>query len=224
MRGWTAILGLTVLLLLTAPAAHAADPRTEVRQVFEDYRAALMERQGAIAAFLVTPETQAFYETARRAALDAGREAMDALPLAQALLALRLRHDLGAERLRSMAGEEIIAEAVERGIVRASGLRAMRLGPVAVGGDTAVAEQLDPAGRPLGVVWRFERIGGLWRVDLRPSLAAADALMQKMLRDSGLSRKVFLERLVTMSSERPVTEELWRPPGGSAAAEHRRRR
>lgn len=204
-------LGLLALLLV-APAQAAADEELAVRQAFEDYRNALLDRQGDIAGFLVTPETLGFYMRAAEAALQATSDDLAELPLVQQLLALRLRQAFPPDRLQAMTAEDLVGASVGEGLMDPRGLRGLSLGPVEVIGGVALAPQVDPQGREIGVIWRFRKVDDIWRIDLRPSLMAANGLLVALQRQRGLSREALLLDLVAGSIGRPVDKSLLTPP------------
>ncbi len=211
---------LTVLLLalfwaLGPAAAQGVGEERAVRQTFDDYRNALQDRQGDIAGFLVTPETLAFYAAAAKAAVHATPEELADLPLVQQLLALRLRQAVPGGKLKDMTPEEIVGLSVYQGLVDAQGLRGLRLGDIRIDGDVALAPQVDPWGRDIGVTWRFRKTQGTWRVDLRPTLMAANALLVAMKRERGTSDRRFLLDLVRASSGLRTDESLFVPPAAA---------
>lgn len=207
------LLAAWLLAAVLAAGPASADPGEEaVRRTFDDYRDALRDRQGDIAGFLVTPETLAFYGEAAKAAVYAMPDELDRLPLIQQLLALRLRQAVPGETLVAMTPEQVVGLSVDQGLVDPGGLRDLRLGPVEIQGDVALAPQVDPWGRDVGVTWRFREVQGTWRVDLRPTLMAANALLAAMQRERGISTHRLLLDLVEASSGRRTDDSLLVPP------------
>jgi hypothetical protein len=188
--------GLAAGLLALALAGPAALADDGVAAAFEGYRQAVLEGRGAAAGVLVSADSRAFYDVARLAALDADGPDLDHLTMTEGLLALRLRAALKPDQLRGLDGGGVIAATAARGMIGV-GTGGIRLAPAEIYGDHAVAEQLDGAGHPTGVWWRFVREDGAWRINLRPSLEAGDALLQARLQASGLSRADFLKQLAT---------------------------
>jgi len=187
--------GLAAGLLALALAGPAVADDS-VLAAFDGYRQAIAEGRGDDAGALVSADSRAFYDVTRLAALDADGPDLDHLTMTEGLLALRLRAALKPDQLRGLDGGGVIAATAARGMI-GTGTGGIRLGPAEVYGDHAVAEQLDGAARPTGVWWRFVREGGAWRIDLRPSLEAGDALLQAKFQASGLSRADFLKQLAT---------------------------
>lgn len=187
-----AIAGL--LLAFAVPGGGAALAQATPQDAFTAYRDAVLGGAGMGAGALVTGETAALYDRARRAAVDADPGALDRLPLVEALLALRLRAAVPAADLRAADGAATVSLAARHGLI-GGGFAAIGLRPAEIYGDNAIAEQTDGGGQPVGVWWRFLREGGAWRVDLRPNLEAGEALLRERLRASGLSRTDFLNTL-----------------------------
>lgn len=166
------------------------------QETFEAYRVAVMQGNGGPVGTLVTAETRAFYDRVRALALAGDVQALEASPLVEALLAVRLRAAFTRQELQGLDGGGVIGAAVAGGLV-GSGLSSVSLGPAEVYGDHALAEQVDASGAPTGVWWRFINEGGAWRIDLRPNLEAGEALLRDRLHASGLTRAEFLTTLAT---------------------------
>lgn len=208
------MLGVAVSLLTVAPASAAMtefEKTQPIRQAFEDYQAALDQGEARVAGFLVSPETLRFFEEARQYALKADAAQLGAIPLVQQLLALRLRLEVPLSTLRDGTAEDLVGAAVQRGMLTRTD-RDLHIGNIRVRDDEAVADQVDRAGRPEGIRWRFKKVRGHWRVDLLPSLLAGDAYMKALLAQSGLSRERFLLRLIEQSTGRTAGEALLMPP------------
>lgn len=191
MRLPTAVAAGLLAFVLAGPAV--ADD-SGVTRTFDGYRLAVLDGRGAVAGALISAATRDFYDAARLAALAATPQDIERMSLIEAVLVVRLRAVLAPHELSTLDGAGVFAAAATRGLV-GSGFADLRLGPVEAYGDHAVAEQLDAAGRPSGVWWRFVREAGAWRVNLRPNLDAADAVLRERLHASGMTRADFLNQL-----------------------------
>lgn len=181
-------------LLAVMLAGPAVADTSGVTNTFDGYRLAVLDGQGAAAGALVSAATRDFYDAARLAALAATPQDLERMSLIEAVLVLRLRAVLAPHELSTLDGAGVFAAAAARGLV-GNGFADLRLGPVEAYGDHAVAEQLDAAGRPTGTWWRFVREAGAWRVNLRPNLDAADAVLRERLQSSGMTRMDFVNQL-----------------------------
>lgn len=183
------------LVMVAAVSSGAAVAQVTPLDAFTAYRDGVLGAGGLEPGRLVTADTAALYERARRAALDdADPATVEGLPLVEALLALRLRASVPAADLRAADGAGAVTLAARHGLA-GDGLRDIGIGTPEVYGDYAMAEQRDASGRSVGMWWRFLREGGVWRVDLRPNLEAGEAILRKRLRASGQTRADFLNTL-----------------------------
>ena len=157
----------------------------QVRAAFARYVAAVAARDGAAAVGLVTPASLAHQERLRDLALVAPREQLAALPSADRLMVLRLRHEFTAEELRPLSGADLIRIGVEEAWSSPKVLAPLAITAVEETGDPATA-RVERAGEPVPIRLLFRRDAGRWRLDLVELARGSDAAL---CRDARLPRR-----------------------------------
>lgn len=209
------LIGTAALLGSAATGAALAQTAEEaVRRAFERYRAALLARDGAAAAGLVTAGSHAYYERLRDLALSAGPDALRAEPLAEQLAVLRLRHEFTAEELAPLSGRELIATSVAEAWNSPQALAALELGEVTAADGTATALVTDRRG-DLPVRFLFRAEDGAWKLDLADLSGRAETALARDLErareQTGLALPELLVRVVQATSGHLVDRDLWQP-------------
>lgn len=204
---------LLALLLAVLPAA-AQDAAALVRASFERYRQAVLAGDGGAAAALVTADSHAYYARMRDLALRAPRAEVAALPPADRLTVLRLRHEFTAEELAPLSGAALVGLSVEERWSAAHTLRRLALGEIELRGAEAVAT-VHQAGAEMPIRFLFRREGEDWKLDLahlaRASDPALTAALQALAERTGMDLDGVLVRMVEEASGHLVDKDLSAP-------------
>ena len=208
------------LLLLTPPAAAET---AAVREAFARYVAALAARDGVEAARLVTAGSLAREEALRDLALTAPPATVAALPMADRLAVLRLRHEFTAEELEPLHGEDLVRIAAEEAWTSPRPLSALTVTGVAEDGDTATLE-VERGGEPVPVRLVLRREQDAWKLDLVALARGSDAALTETLAFRAERAKVPVEEvlrwviedssghLVDKDLSQPLDKEARHPP------------
>lgn len=190
-----------------ATASPAGDPEA-VRRDFTAYKNALIDKDGAAAAKLVTGNSLRKYDQLRQLALSGTREDLEKLSDVDRRLALVLRLRTPLELLRSGSPADLIAHAVSTGKTGSSVERA-ELGDIAFESGRASAE-IRMGVRPVLGTFLFRQEDGLWKFDLEHALDmsrgsfTAEAEKKKVSEDDLI--------LQSLSNDgKPVGPEVWKP-------------
>ena len=185
-----------------------------MRTAFDRYRAAVTARDGAAALALVTAGSIAHQDRLRALALTATPAEVAALPPADRLMVLRLRHEFTAEELRPLTGAELIRIAVEE-----AWSSPKVLAPLTVAGVEQVGEvttlRVERAGEPVPMRLLLRREDGSWRLDLVELARGSDAALAETLAFRAARAKVPEEEVVRWvledTSGHLVDKDLWVP-------------
>ena len=188
---------LLILFLLLAPPVLADSGPAEA---FARYLAALQARDGAAAAALVTAGSLAREETLRDLALTAPPEAVAALPMADRLAVLRLRHEFTADELRPLGGADLLGLAVAEEWTSPKPLSVLTVTGAALDGDTATL-RVERAGEAVPVRLVLRREQGAWRLDLVELARGSDAALAETLAFRATRAKVPLDEVLRWSIE-----------------------
>ncbi|HSK41840.1 MAG TPA: hypothetical protein VK943_18890 [Arenibaculum sp.] len=160
-----------------APSVALPADEARIAQTFVTARTALQSGDGAGAVALLSEADIGRVERVRDAALAGPGPALDALPPAERLGALSLRHYMEPAEIRRHDAAGLVEHALARGWLDPGTIGRAGLGKVSVKGDRASGALLvddQPALVPAG----FVREGGEWRIDLGQPLQIADALIR----------------------------------------------
>ena len=188
---------LLILFLLLAPPVLADSGPAEA---FARYLAALQARDGAAAAALVTAGSLAREETLRDLALTAPPEAVAALPMADRLAVLRLRHEFTADELRPLGGADLLGLAVAEEWTSPKPLAVLTVTGAALDGDTATL-RVERAGEAVPVRLVLRREQGAWRLDLVELARGSDAALAETLAFRATRAKVPLDEVLRWAIE-----------------------
>jgi hypothetical protein len=182
---------------------------TDVRSAFEAYRSALLARDGAAGADAVTQSTLAKYEEYRDLALTGDEATVKGLSIVHRFTALMTRHRVPASELHAMDGRALFVYAIEQGWISQGTAAQVEIGDVAVSGNTASAEAASGDQQVGRFVFLKER--GRWKLDLTKLLVASGPALQAAAQQQGLSENEFIFQLISATTGRTVTEEIWKP-------------
>ena len=219
---------IVVLLLQASVAGAAATPRASsvaqqrgsspdaaaLVKVWEDYRRALIERNGAAAVALVTPASVADYERVRQLALTLSRAELLQADTLDRYLVLMLRARLSGTELRGMSGADLLRISVEKGWVGSNlpgGIKFLR-----IDGDSAFVTIVRDGARSASEIPVLKRVDGRWFVDLieltRLSRPALLALFSKLADAGGTDVNAAMVAVIAKLIGARPPDTIWDPP------------
>lgn len=203
---------VVLVLMLVFPAASAADDDdAAVRKVFDAYKSAVLNGEGAAAANLLSAATVDYYVVMRDRALYAAEQEIRELEGMDMLMVLRLRDAIAADRLRQMTGYDLVTYAVAEGWVGKESVESLSITAVKVDGDTAVVDVLTEHGPYAGGL-RFRREADAWKLDLLQVMQVGNAAFDQLARQQGVKREDFAFSLLEKLNGKPVNPAIWQPP------------
>ncbi len=195
------------------PASDPADdPLVEhaaVREAVHAYTDALAARDAEAASARVVPETFAFYDELRVAALRSPRAKLEAWDLLSVLMVLQIRALVPVAELEAVDGRGLFGVAVREGLV-GEGVAGVNLDEVWLDDDRNAAQiRLD--GAP--IVW-LRKVDGRWRIDIPTMIQllgpAIEAQAREQVLADGKIRTAYT--LLQLSSERMIETDVLDPP------------
>lgn len=184
------------------PPLHGPDAEA-VRNVVRQYQDAILRRDGAAAARLVSAETRAYYGRMRDMAVSAPEAQVRAAPLMDRITILLYRHRLSAGELRALPPEQAFAHTIDAGWVNATEGEELASQSEAYGeGDHAVLRYRGDT--------HFVRENGAWVWDMMPLIRAASAEFAQGL-SSPEEEDEFLMFVLEHATGRAASPDIWRP-------------
>ncbi|MGD9509296.1 MAG: hypothetical protein AB7I59_27580 [Geminicoccaceae bacterium] len=213
-RRW--LCGCAGAVLLPA-IATAEDAVGGIKAAYRRYVAALTARDGAAAATMVTAASLEREERLRELALTAAAETVAALPPADRLAVLRLRHEFTAAELAPLDGADLVRIAVEEAWTSPKPLAVLTVTGVEQDGAVATL-RVERGGEPVPVRLVLGREAGRWKLDLVELARGSDAALARTIAFRAERAKVPAEEvlrwIVEDSSGHLVDKDLSRPLQG----------
>jgi len=198
---------------MAAPPAAASDATAAVERSFAAYKSALAERDGIRAALAVSNNSLAYYDRVRKLALSASRSELEKLEGTERMLVLALRHQAPLELLVSGKPEDLVAHAVNAGLVSDIGIAETELGEVTIHGDLARC-WIIVDGEPTRGVMQFALEDGGWKFDLEFAMQSSAGLIAALAIQSGMSEDGVIFELLSQGSGKPIGPDIWKPLRG----------
>ena len=198
------------ILLLLSTAAAAADDSTAIHEAFSAYRSAILAGNGASATAYLSSSTFEYYDQMRELALDGDLKTVQGLSLINQMQVLMLRLRVPPDQLGSMTPHELVAHAVNEGWIGKNSVLAVQPGRVLSEKNVAVLHAI-VNGQDAGPAFRFNRESGAWRLDLVPTIQAANAGLQMAIKREGVSESEFMITLIESVVGRKIGAEAWEP-------------
>ena len=195
------------------PGEEQSPPSAEsaIRGVFDDYRAALLAGDGADAYGFLSQSSIDYYVEMRDLALTAPRAELEARSLVDRLHVLTLRYVLAPQRLESMEPVDVVAYAVESGLIGQGTLQQQGLDEITVDVDQAEATIVSE-GSGTEFTYSFVQDPGGWKMDLLGILDSANETFRDLIEEEGISEMTFIfDTIEVITGQRP-TKVIWGPP------------
>lgn len=183
-----------------------------VRETFDTYKTAALERDGAVAAPLIASTVNEFYGEMRELALTGSERQIRGQTISAQLTVYLMRAELDRKLLRTAAVEELVQESVDKGLVGAQGIQRTTIGHIDVTGDRASAE-VSVNGKRAGFRFQFIRENGTWKIDVQPLLTMANMALADSAKEEGLSHNALVQLLLEAQYGPDQIRRLRKPVG-----------
>jgi hypothetical protein len=183
---------------------------TAVRQVFEDYKTAVLEMNGSESVRYLTRNSLDFYDDMVNAAKYMYPNALMRLSEFEQLSILLIRHSFVPKVLIEMDGTGFFILSTDAG-VSSSKLEDIEIRRIQFDGDDAYAEVLFQ-GEPTDFLYTFNKSSGAWLLDITSGLELMDEILVQMRNMSNISFETMVVFSLESLTGRPVSAEIWYPP------------
>ncbi|WP_007026402.1 hypothetical protein [Saccharomonospora iraqiensis] len=191
--------------------AASRDTDQQVVAMFDRYRRALEQGDGATAVELISDETVDYYRTLAELGATAGPERLGELPALDRYNVAVFRTISTPAELNGMSGREAYVLGVEEGMVNSAAIARHDIGEVTVRGDEATATVLRD-GEKGPFEYEFARSGDSWTINMMPMVGRARSAFAMMAEQQGMSEDELIFRSVeTTTGTRPDESIFDRP-------------
>jgi hypothetical protein len=211
-RGIAAV-GIAALATTACGSGDAAptDPAAPVIQSFTAYSKAVSTQDGDRAADLMSSASLAYYDTLRKAALDADRATLAEEPVADQLTVLSMRAALPAKDLRTLSAHDLVEKAVAVNLISNAATPERGLQQVRITGDRATAQLVMAEGAqyPVG----FTREGGRWKFDVTSLLKPAESAISQARQQQKMTERQIVDQVLATRFGQAEVKRLYQPVG-----------
>jgi hypothetical protein len=188
--------------------------RQEITRVWNRYREALVARDGAAAAALMTESTFKFYDRQLRLALFADKQELGRADTLDRFAVLLYRARLSPEQLEKMDGQQLFHMAVDSGWVGSDLNIEVKVNRVA--GDTAHVHFVKDEKEISSNVALLKRENGVWKIDLNELMLMSRPALLKSFDRVAEQSKSSVNDAIVMTIEKitgkTLDDDIWLPP------------
>jgi hypothetical protein len=201
----------TALSLAVLAGCGGGAAKSEIREVWDTYRTALLDQHGEVAVDLVSEPTIRAYDRFRLMAWASPEETLRRSDFLTRMTVLMLRLRVPREILKDLDGRELFVLCVDNGWLSDS-VPLVGAGAVKLQGERRALLQLQLEGDegPAGAL-PFVLEGPSWKVDLEGMTEFINEGFREGVARSGRSEAELLEQFVAMMAGQEFPQELWTP-------------
>ena len=182
----------------------------QVREVFYQYKNAILNDQGNVAVQLVDSRTIGYYSDILLKALDADSATVNNLGLIDKLIVLSMRHRAPKDSLLVFKGADLFAYAVNNRMVGKDGASDSDISEVLVEGTFAKA-RIMVQNNPTNIYYHFYKENNAWKLDLTAIFPLSVAGLKKMIADSGDSENEVIFFFLEILTGKKPDNSVWHP-------------
>jgi hypothetical protein len=205
------LIGLPVaaLAMLACTAEEPAD-QAAVRAAYDDYVAALLEKDGGRAASLVDRNTISYYGGLLELALRGDADTVHSISILDKIVVLTIRHGISVDVAEQMTAETLFVHAVTEGWIGEQSVVNSALGQIVVQGSSATGVHI-ANGQVTPLKYTFHREDGRWGLDLTAIMAPAEQAFKMIIEQSGRTEDEFVINIIEAVSGEEVPDSVWEP-------------
>ena len=206
------LLAISALLFVLSACESKSDriAKDAVAQCFETYKAALLSKDGEIAAAQVTQGTIDAYQNYVDLAVSGTREEVQKLPFINRLQVIMMRHCIPLDTLKSLDGSSAIVYAIDQEWIGKEEVKNTKLSDVTISGDRATAP-VYVSGLKAGL-YKFGRDDDGWKLDLVALMEDANGPLSQMLLQTGETEDGFIFQVAEEASGEEIDRKtIWKP-------------
>ncbi len=212
-RSLTSLVVCTCMLVLAAniQLASARSATSEIRDVFDDFRKAILNDRGEKAADLVTSATLDYFARMQEFALYGSPAEVVRQPLADQMQILTYRHEIEPAMLLAVTPHELLVYLVDNDLIDKTSVKKTDSGKITVQGSVAtvgVRRKKDPT----GINFHFYRENGRWLIDFVEIIAMGTPVLKRLAIEKNLPEQLVVTSYIATRSGRSVSISVWVPP------------
>lgn len=189
---------------------NAQDNKAAVIQCFHQYKNAILEGKGALAAEQVDSKTISYYDFVLEQVKHRDSIGLYELNLNDRLMVLSVRHRINNKNLHSIDGKGLFVLSIDNGLISKSSLSGNEIGEVTVEDKKAKA-QLLIQGMKTPVFMEFVQEKNKWKLNLTSMFEQTSTSIQKMAKRSKMTENEFMLLMLEKSNNIKPNKAVWNP-------------
>lgn len=189
---------------------NAQDNKAAVEQCFHQYKNAILEGKGAIAADYVDSKTISYYDFILEQVKHRDSVELFDLNLNDRLMILSVRHRINNKNLHKIDGKGLFILSIDNGLISKTSLAGNEIGDVAIEDKKAKA-QLLIQGIKTPVFMEFVQEKNKWKLNLTSMFEQTSTSIQKMAKRSKMTENEFMLLMLEKSNNIKPNRTIWNP-------------
>lgn len=189
---------------------NAQNNNAAITQCFHQYKNAILEGKGSLAAEHVDSKTISYYDFILEQVKHIDSVGLYELNLNDRLMILSVRHRINNKNLHSIDGKGLFVLSIDNGLISKSSLSGNEIGEVTVEDKKAKA-QLLIQGMKTPVFMEFVQEKNKWKLNLTSMFEQTSSSIQKMAKRSKMTENEFMLLMLEKSNNIKPNKAIWNP-------------
>ena len=185
------------------------DQPEDIVNSFTAFKTAVMESNGEKAYEIVDKNTRDYYDRIYKVIMEYNQEQLKQLTLGEKLQVLTYRHRIPQQTLKKLSGKKLFIHIFNEGW-SVDEVKVIYSDKVQIKGETA-SMSAKANGKKISLVYKFNKESDAWKMDLAAVNKNAEGYINATFKNTGLSEREFLFKVIGMSNGKPVSETVYRP-------------
>jgi hypothetical protein len=177
---------------------------------FENYRSAILNRDGVKAYSLVDENTREYYSISAKRALRLPEKETRKLNILDKINVLLARHSIDKSKLSTMNGKTFFIYAVDQGWISEESVSKIKIKVVTVNNNFGKSHLITEKGEaPFGFSFRKEN--GKWKIDLTSTFNITRMAFSQKIKQMGMQENEFLFLVLESNNGIKPNPSVWDP-------------
>ena len=200
-----------VILVLAVSSCGKVDETPDIQACFEQYKSAILDKDGPTASTLVTQSTINLYGEYRMLALFSDKQEIAARPISDRLSVAMLRHMMDMNYLEQLTAQQLFMYGVSEGWVGSSEFSYITMGELQIEDNRATCSALIN-GTKSPESLSFEKTDTGWKMNLIPLMASVNSTLRQVAVMQGISEDQLIINALEELSGKKVNPKIWEKP------------
>jgi hypothetical protein len=197
-------------IILSFSAYASEDDDYSIMTTFENYRSAILNRDGVKAYSLVDKNTREYYSKSVNRALRLPENETKKLNILDKINVLLARHSIDRTKLSTMNGKTFFIYAVSKGWISEESASKMKIKVGAVNNDFGKSHIITEKGEaPFGFSFRKEN--GQWKIDLTSIFHISRIAFEQQIKKMDMQENDFLFLVLETNNGIKPSPSVWDP-------------